>query len=751
MSDTSTLVDDHDVDGNDVDGSDADDGNDDDQEQPSSLSRRRFHRAAAIGGVLGGIVFVWMVTGGSFDLFRWQLRGNFYDEQVHSFLRGELAIPPGPLGIEGFLGRGGHTYMYQGPVPALLRLPIVAITGRSLDGRLTELSMIAALVVMLVFATRLHWTVRELVRGSAAVGRGEAWLVGLFTFVLAGGSLYLYVASRAWVYHEAIVWGAALALAAVDRLVAVVRRPTAGALAWCSGLTAATLLTRASVGLGPLLGLAMVTAGAGLGMLAARRGKSWPWVAWLAPGTRDARRRPHLAGFVLAVVLPVVAYAGLNFAKFGTLFSIPFAGQRFTVVDPGRQAMLRDNGGTLFGLQFTPTTILHYLRPDGLALTKTFPFVDFPAVPGRVIGDVTFDLVDRTASLPAVVPFLLVLAIVGVAFAFRPSRWSDSGRATLRVPILAATAGAATILPFGFIANRYLGDFVPLLALAGAAGLQVLLATTRKSGDSKSVDATTGTDRWRMAGVGVLVLLAAWTCWANLGLALRYQREWSPNVPPAVLAGFLGAQDSVERRLGGDGLGPVELIGAGDPLPDGVGRAGALVIVGDCEALYLSDGMDVNSIKVTPWNGVERAQGSAHRRFRITIPERKAGTIVPILTAGTSDEPFGILLEYLGDDQVRFVYRSATGPTPRTEQPFEVDFDKEYDLDVVTDEQIGLLEARLGDATRLESLTAFEPTGRPGRNDVYDDVATRYPGELHEERITTPLCDRLLARIDPGS
>jgi hypothetical protein len=225
-------------------------------------------------------------------------------------------------------------------------------------------------------------------------------------------------------------------------------------------LTAATLLTRASVGLGPLLGLALVTAGLGVGILAARRGRRWPWLTWLAPGTEDDSRRPSFVGFCVAVVLPLAAYAGVNLAKFSTLFTIPFSGQRFTVVDPGRQAMLRANGGTLFGLQFLPTTIIHYLRPDGIALTKSFPFVDFPALPGPVVGNVLFDLVDRSASLPAVAPFLLVLAAVGAAYAFWPSRWSDSARASLRVPILAATAGAATILPFGFIANRYLGDFV---------------------------------------------------------------------------------------------------------------------------------------------------------------------------------------------------------------------------------------------------------------------------------------------------
>ena len=63
------------------------------------------------------------------------------------------------------------------------------------------------------------------------------------------------------IFTIGLVACAALALAAVDRLVALVRRPTVGALAWCSGLTAATLLTRASVGLGPLPRLGPAQAG----------------------------------------------------------------------------------------------------------------------------------------------------------------------------------------------------------------------------------------------------------------------------------------------------------------------------------------------------------------------------------------------------------------------------------------------------------------------------------------------------------
>ena len=704
------------------------------QSAPDPTTRSRFMRAAAIGGVLGAVVFAWMVTAGTFDLFHWTTQGNFYDAQAHSILHGHLAIDPDVLGIEGFLGRAGNTYMYQGPFPALLRLPIVAVAGHAGDGRLTALSMLVALAVMLVFATRLHWGVRELVRRASPVTRSEAWFVGLFTFVLAAGSPFLYQASKAWVYHEALCWGVALALGAIDRLLAFVRRPSTSSLCWASALTVATLLTRASIGLGLLFGLALVAIGAACARLAARRGHRWPWVTWLAPGTEEQGHPQRLVVLGAAVVAPVFAYAVVNYLKFESLFSVPFYGQRYAI-DPGHRAMLDANNGTFFGLQFAPTSLLHYLRPDAIEFTRTFPFVDFPRIPGTVVGDVFFDLIDRSASLPVVAPFLLVLVAVGATFAFRPSRWHEAGRAGLRVPMLAAAAGAATILPFGYIANRYLADFMPLLVLAGAVGLQVLLGGAPSSVTSHA---------WRVAGGVALVALAAWSCWVNVGLALRYQREWSPNAAPELLAGFLGFQDDVSRALGGDGIGPAERVGARDPLPNGIGRAGTLLIVGDCDGLYVSDGMDVNSFKPSPWNAVERGAGTGHRRFRVTVPHRPKGTIVPIMTAD-SDTPRGILLEYLGGDSVRLLYRTD-GPDDRVDVPFDIDFGREYDVDVVTDWRVDTTKVRWGDATRLETFSSFDGEWQPGRNDVFDDVATRFPGALESERVTAPLCDELLAR-----
>ena len=221
-------------------------------------ARRRFRRAALIGALLAAPIFYWMVNAGQLNPFHAERFGNFYDIQAHSLLHFHWDVPAKHVAFEGFL-IDGKTYLYFGPVPALLRLPILAITD-SLDGRLTQVSMLTAFAVALVFITRLSWRIRRLVRGDAPVSRLELWAVGAYVFLIATGSVMFFVASRAFVYHETELWGAALALAAYDAILAVLLEPSRRWIILAGLWTSAAFLTRATVGAGPLVALAIVIA-----------------------------------------------------------------------------------------------------------------------------------------------------------------------------------------------------------------------------------------------------------------------------------------------------------------------------------------------------------------------------------------------------------------------------------------------------------------------------------------------------------
>jgi hypothetical protein len=647
-----------------------------------------------------------VVTTGTLDPLRWQRVGDFYDAQAHSLLHGHLTVDPAVLANEAFT-LDGRSYMYQGPVPALLRMPIAAVFGNRFDGRLTQLSILLGLAVALWAVLALHWRVRGAVRGTVPVGRTEGLLAGVFMFLVAGGSALAFQASRAWVYDEAIVWGVALTLGALVQLLRY-RQDGRGLLA-CTLLTTGALFARASVGVGPLLGLAMVAA---LALWSNRR--------HLGRAGRD------VALPAVAALTPLVLYMALNLAKFGTLLSVPFADQRLSVIDPARQAFLRANGGTLFGLQFLPTTVLHYLRPDGLRLTSTFPFVDFPAIPGRVIGAVTFDLVDRSASAPASMPFFVLLGLVG-GFAVLGWSYRRERRARgLGVVVLAAGASALTILPFGYVAERYLGDVMPLLVVTSAVGLQVVLRSWRGWREGRVV-------------IGGLLLLALATAWINIGLSLRYQREWSPDVAPAVLAGFAATQHDVADVVGHGA--PVVMTGAS--LPTSPVPAGTLFALGDCVALYRSDGLPVSTLKPTQWNPVEGSGSAGWFDVDATFPDRPAGTQMPILTLGQPGDR--VVAVYLRGGRVRFDHVSADGSTQPGRLVSSV-ADRTHRLRILADWRIHRLTVQLDDRVVLEDFIAPTPGVPVLAPTSTDGAAASFPGSMLAHEVTAPLCRRLTGR-----
>lgn len=187
--------------------------------------------------------------------FQWQRIGDFYDAQARSLLDGRWDMPKSVLGIEA-IPVHGKNYMYFGPFPAFLRIPIVIFT-HSLDGRLTQLSMLVAFVVLVVCACKIHWRIRVLVRGAGSVGHAEWIGVALFTFVLAGGSSLVYLASQASVYEEAIIWGVALAIAAFAAMLDFILHPSVRSLIATSIFATGSILSRATVGIGPVVGLAL--------------------------------------------------------------------------------------------------------------------------------------------------------------------------------------------------------------------------------------------------------------------------------------------------------------------------------------------------------------------------------------------------------------------------------------------------------------------------------------------------------------
>jgi hypothetical protein len=469
----------------------------------------RYGRGFAIGTLLAGIVFFWMVTDGSFDPgHRVPFSGNFYDVQAHRMLDGHLSMPPSVLGIEGY-EHDGASYMYFGPAPSFLRLPTAALTD-SLDGRTGVASMTFAFVVLMVALGRISWRVRRWTHADEVDATDET-IAGVTAFVLGTGTTVVFLGVGAYVYHEAILWGVALAFAAFEAILAWIERPRTSVLVIAAVLTLLALLSRLAVGIGPAAALALLAVAVA--------------VARIWPGARGATARLGLqtdalgwgvvGGLAAAVVVPLVVYAAFNAAKFGTLFSVPYDHQAANAVVPERKAILAANNGTLVNVKALPTNLLQYLRPDAFRLDSAWPWVRLPTSRPTVIGDLRYDMLDYTSSITATMPVLFVLAIGGIVAMVRAkARSTVVSLGSLDLPVLGAACAAVPTLVFVYITERYMADFLPVLVLPALAALHVFVVWARSPASKRG---------WVIATSVFLGVLAVWGCIANVSVARDYQ------------------------------------------------------------------------------------------------------------------------------------------------------------------------------------------------------------------------------------
>ncbi len=486
---------------------------------------RRFAIACLAGGIPAVVLFAVLVThGGSFffplvrvarppqggtagafrDYFdvQGQSLSNFFDVQGRALLSGRWNVAPRSIWSTEHFDVGGRTFIYFGPVPALLRWPILAITRR-LDGRLTSASLTVAYATAILGVARLLWTARRLVGRTDPVLRGEAVAVGLTIFAFATGSTLLFPASVPWSYHEPVLWGAALTLLAFNAIIAAGIAPSRRTLGMATLLAVLALLTRVSVGVGPIIALMVI------GLVRAANS--------LRPSSeRDAGSLATSGGFIAAAGVPLGLYALINRAKFHSLFGVPW--DRWGAVLRGgvqSQQLLHQNSGSLFNARYIPTTFVQYFRVDGFRVAGDFPFVDFPARLTNVFLGLRFGAIFPTTSIPASMPLLVLLGGVGLVVLAR-RRLIPGAAAVVGACVLGASVGAALTLSYGWIDNRFLLDLIPVVVLLAVIGFQAGLRWSAAARTSVIRAVTT------VVAVAALVGIAV-----NIALTLRYQHRFA--------------------------------------------------------------------------------------------------------------------------------------------------------------------------------------------------------------------------------
>jgi hypothetical protein len=660
--------------------------------------------AAAAAPVL--VAFGWLLMEGTWSPLRRRIFDNFFDAQARSFLDGRWDVPRSVVAFEGF-EVGGKTYVYFGPWPSLLRMPLLAVTDH-FDGRLTTVSMALAMAVLAVAAYRLNIAVREIVRGAAGVTRGEiVATAGLAVAVLAGPPLWL--ASAAVVYHEAILWGLAFTLATLDAAARWILRPTPGRLAAVGVLGALAVSSRQTLGLGLIAGLAAVAVVAWTARLRRQPGRSVDQFPGVRPG-----------GLLLVCGVLVIVAAVPNVARFGDPLGPPIERQIASSTFDDRKAFLEANGDNWFGPQFVPTTLLQYFRPDAFDLRGSFPWLDFPAGGPTVVGDVTFDDLEWSSSVPVTMPVLVVLAIPGAAWLVGAARRRYGPGVGLLLLWVGTGFGAAGAIAIGYIAHRYLADLMPVVLVPALVGFHVLLRV-----------APTARPAWRRAGAAVLVLVLAAGVWANAALAVENQRERGKFVTEQARAQLFRWR----ADLPGGGAPVVTVDPGSERLPDAAD--GTLAVVGDCLGFYVRVG--------ETWWGVDRGPGAGVYHVAVDLDALRAldtGERAPLLTLGRGADASVVALTRLGGGEVRV--DSFTPGTGGWAEGAPAPLDGRVTVRLSADPRVDDNRISVG-GTVLHTAPTRDPAAEPTVGALpggvaMPGVADRYPGEAELMPYDPSLC-----------
>ena len=697
----------------------------------------------AVGGAASLLLFVWLVSNGTFNPGQETFTSNFYDFQAKAFMHGKLAMPSSVLSIEG-ISIHGKSYMYFGPLPAMARVPLIALAP-SLSGKLAGYSMCLAYLVAIVGISQMMWRVRGLAGRPDTLVPGERYVVALVSFGASAGSILLYLGCNTTIYQEAELWAVALAVLAMVVAFDLLAAPSLNGAIAMVALCFSVSMVRFVVALG-VLSLALLVASA---HLASRfrlidRG---PWHRVLRSSGLLVEQPAQTSGGLLVggVVGSLFAYALLNYAKFQSAFGLPLRHQ--ALVHDGLNPMYAKYAlahSSFNALRFLPTTVSWYLRPDALVVSRLFPFVNFPARIS-VIGSVEFAGLNPASSITATMPVLICLGAIGLVALGVPRRVVHSEDLTLSIfrfrPLfLAGLVGCLGTLTYAGIANRHMGDFYPALLCIAMVGGALLLRWVRGRRKLKIVVS--------MALVAGFLL----STWINLGLGLINQRVGRTSIPRAERVDFARFRISLFKSMFD---GPVPQVTWGGPLPR-EGLLGALYVAGDCNALYQN--------KQGVWTALERTERAGHFRLIASIPRQPSRRTLPLLVSGStpgSADIIGIRVLPNGRYEARYLSQQFglyfTGHAWTTSRIEAIPRSGKIAFDVVLDAsphvELRLAQISVGGANLISEVIAVHanavqtlgamPASLLADPTLRNQVASVFPGSLQRLPTPAPVCRML--------
>ena len=474
----------------------------------ASRSAASEHAFPALAIAVVTLFFVWLVIAGSWRLFEREEFSQFYDCQARSMVHGRWDVPRAGIQFEAFI-RDGKYYGYFGFAPALPRMVLDAFF-RPMWGRWNRLSLAIACIVTLVYAYVLLRTVRQsfVFPNDDPMGSSTRADLAAAGFVLAVGlgTSLSFLASRAWIYHEAIIWGSALAIGCYAHVLRYLRRPAATDLAAACLIGFLAFFSRMSVGSGALAAMGML--GSLIFLSRSRFGAHHTFASlhrWRTPPPLL-----HSAATCLCTLLAAGLYVQINHAKFGTLLDgMPFRLYRQFHLQPYRLLYTDGKSMSMWNLR---TNADAYFSPRSVIHNEHFPWI-WPEFRANFYPESQRDLVEPFMCIPISTPALATLSLIGAScliVRLRRPHAGDGRDLSAVIPSAGALLGCLPVLLSASISERYTHDFLPELVVLGAIGLNVLLAVP---------NARFG--RRLLAGIATLTLVSIYI---NTAFSVEYQR-----------------------------------------------------------------------------------------------------------------------------------------------------------------------------------------------------------------------------------
>ncbi len=266
----------------------------------------------------------------------------------------------------------------------------------------------------------------------------------------------------------------------------------------------------------------------------------------------------------MAALLPLAIGCAIDLTKFGVLFGIPYSEELLIHYSP----LGHVNGGHFLDLRYVPSTLQAYVAPTDFRVSSIFPYITLPNVPSAVSNNHRLFWHSPTASVVLSMPLLVVSGVVGVITAFTPRRPMVFNG--LRILLVTAAIPAGVIMIFGWILERYVADFMPLLVLASMIGM--VEVWHRLDGRYRAT---------RVYACVVIAVLALFGLLTNLGLAITPNQNWNRTQ----LTRYVDAQ-RMFSDVTGHPLDHYVVVGSNFP-----SRApmGTLFVKGQCAELYIAD------------------------------------------------------------------------------------------------------------------------------------------------------------------